>query len=65
MSDMFSNQQLLIEQTAFCRVSGRVCEVTGLTVVAKGLPLPVGALCRIEIGRGDSLEAQVVGIRGH
>lgn len=65
MNDMFSNQQLLIEQAAFYRVSGRVCEVTGLTVVAEGLPLPVGALCRIDIGQGDSLGAQVVGIRGH
>ncbi|MCH9002578.1 MAG: hypothetical protein IIC02_08390, partial [Planctomycetes bacterium] len=65
MSDMFSSQQLLLEHAAFSRVSGRVCEVTGLTVVAEGLPLPVGALCRIDIGRGESLEAQVVGVRGH
>ena len=43
MSNVFSSQQLLIEQAALYRVSGRVCEVTGLTVVAEGLPLPVGA----------------------
>jgi len=46
------------------RVTGRVCEVTGLTVVAEGLPLPIGALCEIELRGRLPIPAQVVGARG-
>ncbi len=53
-----------VSEGAYIRVTGRVCEVTGLTVVAEGLPLPVGSLCHIETAQGARIAAQVVGIRG-
>ena len=42
---------------------GRVCDVTGLTVVVSGLPAPVGSMCRIQTQSGGQTEAQVVGFR--
>jgi flagellum-specific ATP synthase len=42
---------------------GRVCDVTGLTVVVSGLPAPVGSMCRIQNQTGGQTEAQVVGFR--
>lgn len=42
---------------------GRVCDVTGLTVIVTGLPAPIGSLCRIELKTGGAVEAQVVGFR--
>jgi len=65
VSDLFANQRALIDHTSFSRVTGRVHEVTGLTIVAEGLPLSVGSMCTIETGRGEPMAAQVVGIRGH
>jgi FliI/YscN family ATPase len=58
----------LLEATQFLpwnsciRVTGRVSEVTGLTVVAEGLPLTVGSMCRIGGENEHSLPAQVVGL---
>ncbi len=42
---------------------GRVLDVTGLTVTVTGLPAPIGALCRIRLGTGNIVDAQVVGFR--
>ena len=47
MADVFAGPTELLERTATVRVTGRVVEVTGLTVVATGLPLPVGTACTI------------------
>jgi FliI/YscN family ATPase len=45
------------------RVRGQIAAVQGLTVTAAGLPVPIGARCRIET-RGDGMvEAEVVGLR--
>ena len=63
--DLFSDQTALVERTPTHRVTGRTLEVTGLTVVAEGLPVPVGSLCVIERGAGGPITAQVVGARGH
>ena len=65
VTELFSSQQALIEHASFSRVCGRVCEVTGLIVVAEGLPLPIGALCKVDMAQGGALGAQVVGVRGH
>ncbi len=65
MADLFAGHRELIEQARTIRATGRVVEVTGLTVVAEGLALPVGSLCSIEPGRSgcEPIAAQVVGVR--
>jgi len=60
---LFERQMDLLHSTLPMRVSGRVSEVTGLTVVADGLPLPLGAMCAISARGGDEVFAQVVGFR--
>ena len=44
-------------------VTGTVRGVTGLNIEAVHLPLPVGALCRIETALGRSFDAEVIGFR--
>ena len=63
MSDLFSHQRTLLDRCDFHRVTGRVVDVTGLSVVAEGLPLPVGSVCRIDCSHVEPIAAQVVGIR--
>jgi len=46
------------------RVTGRVTELTGLTVAAESLAVPTGAMCRIEPGNLAPIDAQVVGFAG-
>lgn len=46
------------------RMTGRVTRIVGLTVEAAGFPAPLGALCRIHRGHGNSIDAEVVGFRG-
>ena len=38
--------------------------MTGLVVVAEGLPLPVGSLCEVRRQYDEPVAAQVVGLRG-
>ncbi len=64
MHDLFINQRRLIDREQFWRAKGRVMEVTGMTVTAQGLPLPVGSLCEIELASADPITAQVVALRG-
>jgi flagellum-specific ATP synthase len=45
-------------------LTGRVTDVTGLTVAASRFPAGVGSTCRIERGDGRPLDAQVIGFRG-
>ena len=45
------------------RISGRVREITGSTILAEGLPLPIGALGGIRSRAGGVVSAQVVGFR--
>ncbi len=47
------------------RISGTVCEVTGLLVASRGPWLPVGGVCHLEpLGGGAPVLAEVVGFRG-
>lgn len=46
------------------RVTGRVHAVQGLSITAVGLPLPVGARCRVLARRGAPVAAEVAGLRG-
>ncbi len=64
MPELFDNHRRLVEQAETFRVTGRVIEVTGLTVIAKGLLTPVGSLCQIERATAGVIAAQVVGARG-
>ncbi len=45
------------------RVRGQIASVQGLTVTAAGLPVPVGARCKIETRGDGAVEAEVVGLR--
>ncbi len=47
-------------------VSGQVSAISGLTIEATDLPLPVGSLCRIYAGGSDShlVMAEVIGFQG-
>ena len=60
---LFDRQMELAERALPMRVTGRVAEVTGLTVVADGLPVPLGAMCEIDARGGGAVFAQVVGFR--
>ncbi len=64
MVRLFDNQTKLIDSARLMRVTGRVADVTGLTVVSVGLPAPVGSLCRIDRAVGEPISAQVVGLQG-
>ena len=63
MRDLFVGQRRLMEQAQTLRVTGRVVEATGLTVVAEGLAIPVGSLCEIDRSKAGPIAAQVVGLR--
>jgi flagellum-specific ATP synthase len=53
----------ILDSAAAIRVTGRVREITGLTLIAEGLVLPVGSMCRIERRQLPPVAAQVVGAR--
>lgn len=55
-----------IESTLTYGVVGQVSSVSGLTIEASDLPLPVGSLCRIEAGGSDAraVFAEVIGFQG-
>ncbi len=61
---LFEQQTRLVERATLTRVTGRVAELAGLTVVADGLRVPVGSLCTIESAHAGAMPAQVVGFRG-
>ena len=60
MPDLFHEQRRLMKRAQTLRVTGRVVEVTGLTVVADGFPLPVGTLCDIQRNADEPIAAQVI-----
>lgn len=60
----FDRHKQLVERSVPLRITGRVAEVTGLTVVAQSLPVATGAMCRIEPGSSPPIDAQVVGFAG-
>ena len=61
---MFARHRALIKSAQSVRVTGRVCQVRGLTITAASLPVPTGMLCRIELGGSEPIDAQVVGFSG-
>ena len=59
----FANEIDRVTQMTTAVLTGRVADVTGLTVIVTGLPAPVGAMCGIERQDGSRVMAQVVGFR--
>lgn len=62
-ANAFADEIERISRMSTPAMVGRVCDVTGLTVVVSGLPAPVGSMCRIQTQAGGPTEAQVVGFR--
>ncbi len=63
MIDLFADHRSLIEHAQTCRVTGRVVEVTGLSLVAEGLSIPVGSMCVVRCRNAESIAAQVIAAR--
>lgn len=64
MFELFAAQDELVRSADFRRVTGRVVEVTGLTLRVEGLAATVGALCQIDRSHGQPIDAQIIGLGG-
>ncbi len=66
MSITLAAQLETIESALPYGVAGQVSAISGLTIEACDLPLPVGSLCRIYAGGSDSrlVNAEVIGFQG-
>jgi len=60
----FAAHKQLVERSDAAADAGCVSELTGLTLVAESLPVPVGSMCRIEPATAEPLDEQVVGFVG-
>ena len=54
----------VIQRAASPVYRGRIDVVSGVLVEAVGVPAAMGELCRVELGDGDSIEAEVIGFKG-
>ena len=54
----------LLERCLPVAIEGRVRAIRGTTILAGGLPTPVGALVRITRRQGEPLDAEVIGFDG-
>lgn len=54
----------VIQRAASPVYRGRIDVVSGVLVEAVGVPAAMGELCRVELGDGDSIEAEVIGFNG-
>src|SRR3954453_17848265 len=52
-----------VEAAMPLRVAGQVAGISGLTIEACNLPLPIGSLCRIESFGGKTSSAEVIGFQ--
>jgi flagellum-specific ATP synthase len=62
-ASVFTNLAAEVASLLSERLQGRVCNVRGLTVGAAGLPVPIGARCRIRTRRHGQVDAEVVALR--
>ncbi len=44
-------------------LSGRISQVVGMTAQVRGLPAPIGSLCRINCNHREPIDAEVIGLR--
>jgi FliI/YscN family ATPase len=63
MLDRLARAARATSRSDLFRVTGRVTEVVGLSVIAEGFPLPVGSVGRIYVRGGEAIAAQVVGAK--
>ncbi len=54
----------LLERCLPIAIEGRIRAIRGTTILASGLPTPVGALVRITRRQGEPLDAEVIGFDG-
>ena len=50
-----------VEHTPLMQATGRITKATGLVLEATGLELAVGAACKVDMGAGQWIRAEVVG----
>src|SRR3954464_8249431 len=60
----FAAQLAAVDTASPVRVVGRVEGMSGLTIEAAGLSLPVGSMCRLINSASQSSLAEVIGFRG-
>ncbi|MBC8109065.1 MAG: FliI/YscN family ATPase [Anaerolineae bacterium] len=58
---MFATQLETIDNAMPYRIVGQVVGISGLTIEASNLPLPIGSLCQIESFGGKISSAEVIG----
>lgn len=44
-------------------LTGRISQVVGMTAHVRGLPAPIGSLCRINCNHREPIDAEVIGLR--
>ncbi len=54
----------ILNKCVSVKLSGRVSSIRGPTIIAAGMPAPVGAVVKIERGGGDAVHAEVIGFDG-
>jgi len=64
VTELFSNQEELLDAAHFMRITGRVVEISGLSIVACGLPMPIGSFFTIARRHGDAIPAQIIALQG-
>ena len=64
MTELFAAHRESLQRARIIRVSGAVREAGGLTVVAEGLPVPVGSMCGISTSSGATIVAQAIALKG-
>ena len=60
---MFESHKELLEDIIPVRLGGKLSSVTGLTMLARGLPATTGSICTVRTRAGHRVYAQVVGFR--
>src|SRR3954465_1510000 len=58
---LLSTQLDTVEHAMPYRVTGQVVRISGLTIEATNLPIPIGSMCRIDSLGGKSSSAEVIG----
>lgn len=64
MVKLFQPQRDLLDHMPLQRSTGRVTDVTGMVIIAEGLPFPVGFVYEVRCRHGQSVHAQSIGLRG-
>lgn len=60
---LFDHEIELIDAAPAFEVTGRVADLTGLTIAVNDFPAAIGSICRIDRRSGRGIPAQVIGIR--